>query len=72
MEAGNGRQVVVPMQPYFRVFNPALQTEKFDKQLVYIKKWVPELLTPSYPKPIVVHDAARKRCLEVYKAGLAK
>jgi deoxyribodipyrimidine photo-lyase len=56
--------------PYFRVFNPALQTEKFDKQLVYIKKWVPELLTLNYPKPIVEHDVARKRCLEVYKAAL--
>lgn len=58
--------------PYFRVFNPALQTEKFDKQLVYIKKWVPELLTLNYPKPIVEHDVARKRCLEVYKVALAK
>lgn len=58
--------------PYFRVFNPALQTEKFDKQLVYIKKWVPELYTPNYPKPIVEHDIARKRCLEVYKEALAK
>lgn len=58
--------------PYFRVFNPYLQTERFDKQLTYIKKWVPELGTASYPKPIVDHDFARKRCLEVYKTGLAK
>ncbi len=58
--------------PYFRVFNPTLQTEKFDKQGEYIKKWVPELLTPKYPKPIVNHDFARKRCLEVYKQGLSK
>ena len=56
--------------PYFRVFSPKLQTEKFDKNLVYIKKWVPELLSPNYPKPIVDHDFARKRCLEVYKKGL--
>jgi deoxyribodipyrimidine photo-lyase len=56
--------------PYFRVFNPTLQTEKFDKQFEYIKKWVPEYGTPSYPKPIVVHDFARKRCLEVYKEAL--
>ncbi len=56
--------------PYFRVFSPKLQTEKFDKNLVYIKKWVPELLSSNYPKPIVDHDFARKRCLEVYKKGL--
>jgi deoxyribodipyrimidine photo-lyase len=56
--------------PYFRVFNPYLQTQKFDKDLKYIKKWVPEFEDFSYPKPIVEHDMARRRCLEVYKAGL--
>jgi deoxyribodipyrimidine photo-lyase len=56
--------------PYFRVFNPYLQTAKFDKDLKYIKKWVPEFEDFTYPKPIVEHDFARKRCLEVYKAGL--
>ena len=29
--------------PYFRVFNPVLQGEKFDKQGDYVRKWVPEL-----------------------------
>ncbi len=29
--------------PYFRIFNPILQGEKFDKNGVYTKKWVPEL-----------------------------
>jgi deoxyribodipyrimidine photo-lyase len=56
--------------PYFRVFNPALQTEKFDKELKYIKKWVPEFQEFSYPKPIVVHEEARKRVLEVYAKAL--
>lgn len=56
--------------PYFRVFNPALQTEKFDKDLKYIRKWVPELNEFSYPKPIVPHDVARKRVLEVYAKAL--
>lgn len=56
--------------PYFRVFNPALQTEKFDKDLRYIKKWVPEFQEFSYPKPIVVHEEARKRALEVYAKTL--
>ena len=58
--------------PYFRVFNPALQTEKFDKEFTYIKKWVPEFGSPSYPKPIVEHSFARNRCLETYKLGINK
>jgi deoxyribodipyrimidine photo-lyase len=58
--------------PYFRVFNPTLQTQKFDKDLKYIKKWIPELNSFSYPKPIVVHEDARKRCLETYAVALKK
>ncbi len=53
--------------PYFRVFNPTLQTEKFDKQLSYIKKWVPDLNSFSYPQPLVNHEFARKRILDVYQ-----
>jgi deoxyribodipyrimidine photo-lyase len=33
----------VDPQPYFRIFNPLLQSEKFDKEGEYIRKWVPEL-----------------------------
>jgi deoxyribodipyrimidine photo-lyase len=58
--------------PYFRIFNPYLQTKKFDPELKYINKWVPELNELSYPQPIVDHEFARKRCLEVYKSGLDK
>ena len=58
--------------PYFRVFNPYLQTDKFDPELNYIKKWVPEYDKPSYPKPIVEHSYARTRCLAVYKEALNK
>ena len=58
--------------PYFRVFNPQLQTEKFDKQLQYIRRWVPEYGTAKQIQPIVDHNFARKRCLEVYKAALSK
>ena len=58
--------------PYFRVFNPQLQTEKFDKQLHYIRRWVPEYSTTNQIQPIVEHSFARKRCLEVYKAALSK
>ncbi len=52
--------------PYFRVFNPYLQTQKFDPQLSYIRHWVPEFEELTYPAPIVQHELARKRCLEVY------
>lgn len=58
--------------PYFRVFNPYTQADKFDKQRKYIKKWVPEVDTDQYPKAIVEHKFARERCLEAYKSGLAK
>ncbi len=57
--------------PYFRVFNPTLQTEKFDPELKYIKKWVPEQGTEDYPKPIVDHKIARDRVLKVYKEALS-
>lgn len=58
--------------PYFRVFNPTLQTQKFDANLKYIRKWIPELDSLNYPKPMVVHDTARKRCLDVYGKVLKK
>lgn len=59
-------------QPYFRIFNPYSQTDKFDKDKKYIKKWVPEFGTDKYPEPIVEHKAARERTLESYKKALGK
>jgi len=57
--------------PYFRVFNPILQTQKFDKHLDYIKKWVPEYNSLSYMQQAVVeHSFARERVLKVYKDAL--
>jgi deoxyribodipyrimidine photo-lyase len=56
--------------PYFRVFNPAEQTRKFDPDLIYIKKWVPEHDTPGYPRQIVDHAFARERALRTYAEGL--
>jgi len=56
--------------PYFRIFNPAEQTKKFDPELIYIRKWVEELDTFDYPEPIVEHVFARNRALEIYKQGL--
>jgi len=58
--------------PYFRIFNPTSQMEKFDKQNEYIKKWVPEINTSEYAAPIVEHTFARNRCLEKYKEALLK
>jgi len=58
--------------PYFRVFNPTLQTQKFDQSLAYIKKWVPELQEFTYPAPIVIHEFARARVLAAYKEALGK
>lgn len=56
--------------PYFRIFNPYLQTKKFDPDLEYIRKWVPELNELTYPQPIVDHELARKRCLETYASAI--
>lgn len=64
--AGSG----VDAAPYFRIFNPMTQVDKFDKQKTYIKKWVPECDLPRYVKPIVDHKMARERCLETYKTAL--
>ena len=79
--------------PYFRIFNPILQGEKFDKNGEYVKKWVPELrkcpskfihkpweldiryqksintiIGKDYPKPIVIHEEARKKALDAFKS----
>ncbi len=59
-------------QPYFRVFNPTSQMEKFDKELKYVKRWVPEYGTEEYPKPIVDHKFARQRAIDTYKKALGK
>ncbi len=56
--------------PYFRIFNPTMQMEKFDKRMEYIKKWVPELDTGEYPKRIVEHSVARERALNEYGKAL--
>lgn len=56
--------------PYFRVFNPTTQIQKFDPKLTYIKKWVPELETFDYPAPMVEHKLARLRAIETYKKGI--
>jgi len=56
--------------PYFRIFNPALQLDKFDNELKYVKRWVPEYGTASYVKPIVEHSVVTKRTIAVFKETL--
>ncbi|MEM9175904.1 MAG: deoxyribodipyrimidine photo-lyase [Myxococcota bacterium] len=74
-------------QPYFRIFNPTKQGERWDPDGTYVRQWIPELRdlatrdihAPSqaaqppadYPAPIVDHKAARERALEAYKAARA-
>ena len=64
--------------PYFRIFNPQRQSEKFDADGAYLRRWLPELQAlsadqlhapppvPGYPRPLVDHATARDRALEAY------
>lgn len=63
--AGSG----VDAAPYFRIFNPTEQTKKFDKELKYVRKWVPEFEELGY-KPVVDHKEARERALKIYKEAV--
>ncbi len=55
--------------PCFRIFNPTEQTKRFDQEMIYIKKWIPNF-TSNYLPPIVEHAFARRRALEVFKKSL--
>ena len=57
--------------PYFRVFNPQIQLEKFDKNGIYIRQWIPEF-DLGYAEPMVDHAFARDRAIATYKAGILK
>ncbi len=61
----------VDAAPYFRIFNPTTQIQKFDKNLAYIKKWVPDFQELTYSTPMVDHKFARERCLKTYKEALS-
>lgn len=67
-------------QPYFRIFNPYTQSEKFDGEGKFIRQWCPELkkatnkeihrpdtlLFQDYPAPIVSYEENRIKCMDVY------
>ena len=61
--AGSGADAA----PYFRVFNPVLQADKFDKDRRYIRRWVPEFESDDYPAPIVDLAQSRKDALAAYE-----
>ena len=54
--------------PYFRIFNPTLQADKFDADGAYLRRWIPELTEGGYPDPIVDHKIARERALVAFKS----
>lgn len=61
--AGSGADAA----PYFRVFNPLLQAERFDPEGAYVSRWVPEISTPEYPPPIVDLASSRAEALAAYE-----
>lgn len=60
--AGSGADAA----PYFRVFNPVLQADRFDPDRAYVRQWVPEVDGPEYPTPIVDLAQSRRDALAAY------
>ncbi|ATH08704.1 deoxyribodipyrimidine photolyase [Halobacteriovorax marinus] len=56
--------------PYFRIFNPTTQIKKFDPDLIYVKKWVPEYGSDNYTEEIVDHKEAYHRAIFTYNKAL--
>ena len=57
--------------PYFRVFNPVVQAEKFDADGSYRATWIPELGTEAYPEPILDLAETRARALSAFEVTKA-
>ena len=66
--AGSGADAA----PYFRVFNPVLQAQKFDPSGDYVRRWIPELGTAAYPDPIVDLAETRREALAAYEVIRAR
>lgn len=60
--AGSGADA----SPFFRIFNPVTQAKKFDPTGSYVARWVPEILEPGYPEPIVDLQETRREALDAY------
>ncbi|QEW04337.1 cryptochrome/photolyase family protein [Microbacterium lushaniae] len=60
--AGSGADAA----PYFRIFNPERQREKFDPNSEYIRRWAPEHLAADPPAPLVDLAATRRQALDAY------
>lgn len=56
--------------PWFRIFNPKLQQERFDPDGVYVNRWVPEWQNGMYQEPMIDHAMARRRAIEAYQKAL--
>ncbi len=54
--------------PFFRIFNPTTQFERFDPDQQYVTRWLPEWATAQYPAPIVDHAVERAEALARYEA----
>lgn len=54
--------------PYFRVFNPTTQQDRWDPDGEYCARWIPELDTDDYPAPMVDHKIEREAALARYQA----
>lgn len=54
-------------QPYFRIFQPNTQAERFDKNSEYIRRWIPEWQTKKYPAPLVDHSVQRLKAIALFK-----
>ncbi len=65
--AGTGRDAA----PFFRIFNPASQADRYDPDRRYVQRWVAEVDTPAYPAPMVDHAAERAVALADLKRGKA-
>ena len=54
--------------PYFRVFNPALQADRFDPDGEYVGRWIPERTGGNYAERVVDHDEARAASIAVWRS----